>query len=218
VEAGVAFVEVYLANWDSHFRDVATQTRTLMSQVDSAMSSLVSDLHERGLLNSTLVIWMGEFGRTPQVNTTGGRDHYAKAWSSVMFGGGSAGKRSARPTPGCGPSGHRRGRLHGCRVIAADLGHRFLRRSKLAQWPAGPLATGEKLIQEPFEVRRRGANSISATGVIARRWMGRPPQEKASVDRQPFRPTRIFCPLPAGWRTESLRRRGCVVAASNIRP
>src|SRR5262245_30208669 len=83
VEAGVAFVEVYLANWDSHFRDVAAQTRTLMSQVDAGMSSLVSDLHERGLLDSTLVIWMGEFGRTPQVNTTGGRDHYSKAWSSV---------------------------------------------------------------------------------------------------------------------------------------
>jgi hypothetical protein len=88
VEAGVPFVEVYLANWDSHFRDVAAQTRTLMSQVDAGMSALVRDLADRGLLDSTLVIWMGEFGRTPHVNTTGGRDHYSKAWSSVLFGGG----------------------------------------------------------------------------------------------------------------------------------
>ena len=91
VEAGVPFVEVYLANWDSHFRDVAAQTRTLMSQVDAGMSALVHDLDERGLLGSTLIIWMGEFGRTPHVNTTGGRDHYSKAWSTVLFGGGIRG-------------------------------------------------------------------------------------------------------------------------------
>ncbi|HZN32532.1 MAG TPA: DUF1501 domain-containing protein [Pirellulaceae bacterium] len=98
IEAGVAFVEVYLSNWDSHFRDVAAQTRTLMSQVDSGLSSLVGDLHERGLLDSTLVIWMGEFGRTPRVNTTGGRDHYAKAWSSVLFGGGIPGGQTVGAT------------------------------------------------------------------------------------------------------------------------
>lgn len=98
VEAGVAFVEVYLSNWDSHFRDVAAQTRTLMSQVDSGLASLVGDLHERGLLDSTLVIWMGEFGRTPRINTTGGRDHYAKAWSSVLFGGGIPGGQTVGAT------------------------------------------------------------------------------------------------------------------------
>jgi hypothetical protein len=88
VEAGVGFVEVYLANWDSHVRAVADKTRDLMTQVDLAMSSLVRDLHDRGLLESTLVIWMGEFGRTPRINNTGGRDHYSRAWSSVLFGGG----------------------------------------------------------------------------------------------------------------------------------
>ena len=98
VEAGVSFVEVYLANWDSHFRDVAAQTRTLMSQVDAGMSSLVGDLAERGLLESTLVIWMGEFGRSPQVNNNGGRDHYAKAWSSVLFGGGIPGGQTVGQT------------------------------------------------------------------------------------------------------------------------
>jgi uncharacterized protein (DUF1501 family) len=91
VEAGVPFVEVYLANWDSHFRDVAAQTRTLMSQVDAGMSALIRDLHGRGLLESTLVIWMGEFGRTPRINQQQGRDHYPNAWTTVLAGGGIRG-------------------------------------------------------------------------------------------------------------------------------
>jgi hypothetical protein len=88
VEAGIAFVEVYLANWDSHTRPVAEKTRDLMTQVDFGVSALLNDLRSRGLLDSTLVIWMGEFGRTPRVNQAGGRDHFARAWSTVLFGGG----------------------------------------------------------------------------------------------------------------------------------
>jgi hypothetical protein len=102
VEAGVPFVEVYLANWDSHSGDVAARTRTLMSQVDAGMSALVRDLADRGLLDTTLVIWMGEFGRTPRINTTGGRDHYAKAWSTVLFGGGLRGGQTIGATDGQG--------------------------------------------------------------------------------------------------------------------
>src|SRR5262249_17905320 len=48
----------------------------------------LTDLKDRGLLDSTLIVWMGEFGRTPRVNRDGGRDHYARAWSTVLFGGG----------------------------------------------------------------------------------------------------------------------------------
>jgi len=88
VEAGVGFVEVYLANWDSHVRAVAEKTRDLMTQVDLGMSALVRDLRDRGLLDSTLVVWMGEFGRTPRINSTGGRDHFSRAWSTALFGGG----------------------------------------------------------------------------------------------------------------------------------
>jgi len=88
VEAGVGFVEVYLANWDSHVRAVADKTRDLMTQVDLGMSALVRDLRDRGLLESTLVIWMGEFGRSPRINNTGGRDHHSRAWSTALFGGG----------------------------------------------------------------------------------------------------------------------------------
>lgn len=88
VEQGVAFVEVYLSNWDSHVRASADLTRGLMTQVDQGMSTLIQDLHDRGLLDSTLIIWMGEFGRSPKINNAGGRDHHATAWSAALFGGG----------------------------------------------------------------------------------------------------------------------------------
>src|SRR5581483_2062079 len=93
VEAGVSFVEVTLGGWDTHQNNFE-RVRQLSGQVDPAMSALVRDLRDRGLLDSTLVIWMGEFGRTPRINSRGdkpGRDHYPKAWSSVMVGGGIKG-------------------------------------------------------------------------------------------------------------------------------
>jgi hypothetical protein len=93
IEAGVTFVEVTLGGWDTHQNNF-NRVRTLSQQVDPAMSALVSDLRQRGLLDSTLVIWMGEFGRTPRINARGaqpGRDHYPRAWSSVMIGGGIRG-------------------------------------------------------------------------------------------------------------------------------
>ncbi len=93
VEAGVKFVEVTLGGWDTHQNNFE-RVRQLSGQVDPAMSTLVSDLQTRGLLQNTLVIWCGDFGRTPNINQRGampGRDHYPRAWSSVMFGGGIRG-------------------------------------------------------------------------------------------------------------------------------
>jgi uncharacterized protein (DUF1501 family) len=96
VEMGVPFVEVSLGGWDTHENNFE-RVKTLSGQVDSPLSALVTDLKERGLLDSTLVIWMGEFGRTPNLNSRGngkpGRDHYPKAWSLAMFGGGIKGGR-----------------------------------------------------------------------------------------------------------------------------
>lgn len=95
VEIGVPFVEVTLGGWDTH-QDNFTRVKSLSGQVDAALSALLTDLKDRGLLDSTLVIWMGEFGRTPNINTRGdkpGRDHYPKAWSLAMFGGGVQGGR-----------------------------------------------------------------------------------------------------------------------------
>jgi hypothetical protein len=93
VEAGVKFVEVTLGGWDTHQNNFE-RVRQLSGQVDPGMSALVRDLQDRRLLDNTLVIWMGEFGRTPRINQRGaqpGRDHYPRAWSSVMIGGGIRG-------------------------------------------------------------------------------------------------------------------------------
>jgi hypothetical protein len=93
VEVGVPFVEVSLGGWDTH-QDNFTRVKNLSGQVDAALSALLADLKERGLLDSTLVVWMGEFGRAPHINARGakpGRDHYPRAWSLAMFGGGIRG-------------------------------------------------------------------------------------------------------------------------------
>src|SRR5688572_16434063 len=92
VEAGVPFVEVVMGDgvgWDTH-RDNFPRTRALSLECDAAMAALVTDLKSRELLDSTLVVWMGEFGRTPQC-TGGGRNHWSRAWSSVLIGGGIKG-------------------------------------------------------------------------------------------------------------------------------
>jgi uncharacterized protein (DUF1501 family) len=93
VEAGVPFVEVSLGGWDTH-QDNFTRVKANSEKLDAGFATLVSDLKERGLLESTLVLCMGEFGRTPNINTRGdkpGRDHYPKAWSLAMMGAGIKG-------------------------------------------------------------------------------------------------------------------------------
>jgi general stress protein 26 len=93
IEVGVPFVEVGLGGWDTH-QDNWTRVKANSEKLDAGFSALVSDLKERGLLDSTLIICMGEFGRTPHINTRGakpGRDHYPKAWSMVMMGAGVKG-------------------------------------------------------------------------------------------------------------------------------
>lgn len=90
VEIGVPFVEVGLDGWDMHV-NTGDSIRKKLPLVDQVMSQLVTDLKQRGLLDSTLVIWMGEFGRTPDLDKNAGRNHYAKAWSSVLIGGGIKG-------------------------------------------------------------------------------------------------------------------------------
>jgi len=83
VEAGVPFVEVTLPGWDTH-QNTAPRIKSLSAQLDPAMATLISELKERGLLDNTLVIWMGEFGRNPK----NGSQHYARAWSSILAGAG----------------------------------------------------------------------------------------------------------------------------------
>ena len=88
VEMGVPFVEVDLGGWDNHAGIFPTLADRKLPELDRAMSALVADLADRGLLDDTVVMWMGEFGRTPAINGGGGRDHWARSWSVVVGGGG----------------------------------------------------------------------------------------------------------------------------------
>ena len=99
VENGVRFICVVAGGgpgnqqWDAH-NDIEENHLRKAAETDKPVAGLLQDLQRRGLLDSTLVVWMGDFGRTPRINTRGaqpGRDHYPRAWSSVLAGGGIRG-------------------------------------------------------------------------------------------------------------------------------
>lgn len=97
IERGVPFVEVSLGGvnsggmgWDTHVNNFET-VQKLCGVLDPAWAALLADLDARGMLDSTLVVWMGEFGRTPKINGSAGRDHYPLTWSAVLSGGGVRG-------------------------------------------------------------------------------------------------------------------------------
>ncbi|HEV3168078.1 MAG TPA: DUF1501 domain-containing protein [Isosphaeraceae bacterium] len=98
VERGVPFVEVTLGGieggqvlgWDTHVQNFDF-VKKLSGELDAGWSALMEDLRKRGLLDTTLIVWMGEFGRTPKINNNAGRDHFPNAWSTVLAGGGLKG-------------------------------------------------------------------------------------------------------------------------------
>jgi hypothetical protein len=90
VEAGVAFVEVGQSGYDTH-ADNFEGHKSLVPPMEHAWAALLDDLEERGLLEDTLVVWMGEIGRTPRINNRSGRDHYVRSWSTALAGGGVKG-------------------------------------------------------------------------------------------------------------------------------
>lgn len=94
VEAGIPYITINAQGWDTHKRHFETM-KTKAAEMDRATTALITDLHEKGLLDSTLIWWTGEFGRTPKVDWdapwNGGRNHYCKCFSSMVAGGGFAG-------------------------------------------------------------------------------------------------------------------------------
>jgi hypothetical protein len=93
IERGVPLVEVTLGDglgWDTH-ADNFNRVRRLSEQLDRGWSTLMRELRDRGLLERTTLLWAGEFGRTPQINSNGGRDHFPQAFTCVLAGGGIAG-------------------------------------------------------------------------------------------------------------------------------
>jgi len=97
IEAGVTFVEVGLSGWDTHDNNFV-RSKQLCGQFDQPFARLLTDLSERGLLDDTLVVWMGEFGRTPKINPRTGRDHHPPSFSAVLAGGGVRGGRTIGAT------------------------------------------------------------------------------------------------------------------------
>lgn len=90
VEAGVPAVQVTLKGWDTH-QDNFARVQALSGALDRAMAGLIADLRARGLLDETLVVWMGEFGRTPVINERVGRDHFPRAYTVALAGAGLRG-------------------------------------------------------------------------------------------------------------------------------
>src|SRR5262245_8866204 len=94
VEAGVPFVTTVNGQsiiWDTHENNFNRMKDTLVPPMELAFSTLLDDLSERGLLESTLVVWMTDFGRTPVINAKAGRDHWPQCYSMVLAGGGIRG-------------------------------------------------------------------------------------------------------------------------------
>src|SRR5262245_9437562 len=92
VEAGTAAVQITLGGWDLHNNTHAALLRpNMLPSLDKAMGALVKDLDQRGKLKDTVIVWMGDFGRTPRINQNAGRDHWSRCWSVVLGGGGIKG-------------------------------------------------------------------------------------------------------------------------------
>ena len=94
VEAGVPYITINAQGWDTHKKHFEAMS-TKAAEMDRAMTALITDLAEKGLLDSTIIWWTGEFGRTPRVDWhapwNGGRNHHAACFSSMVAGGGFAG-------------------------------------------------------------------------------------------------------------------------------
>src|SRR5262249_14346913 len=88
VEAGTAAVQISSGGWDLHGQThTALMRPNMWPALDKAMGTLVKDLDQRGKLKDTVIVWMGDFGRTPRINQNAGRDHWSRCWSVVLGGG-----------------------------------------------------------------------------------------------------------------------------------
>jgi hypothetical protein len=135
VEAGVPFVTVFShtrveqQSWDTHNRHDELSRTSLLPPADQSLAALLEDLAQRGLLETTLVVWMGEFGRTPRMgvqfsnnsNNVGGRDHWCNCYSVALAGGGVQGGRVVGSSDGSG--GYPRERAVHISDLAATIYH-----------------------------------------------------------------------------------------------
>jgi uncharacterized protein (DUF1501 family) len=152
IEQGVAFVEVDLGGWDTHQDNFNRLSNTKLPELDQGASALVSDLDERGMLDDTAIIWMGEFGRTPRINGTSGRDHWARSWSVVLGGAGMKGGTAVGRTTADGtdvdsePYTSQDVMATVCQALGISLDTNFTSRSGRPM----KIADGGKVIRELF--------------------------------------------------------------------
>jgi hypothetical protein len=158
VEHGVPFVQVNWSDhveaeedsgdggWDHHYRNFQIMQDRHAPWLDQSLTALVSDLHQRGLLDSTLVIAMGEFGRTPRINDKAGRDHWEHCYSALLAGGGVRGGRVI------GESDARAERPHERPLTPADIGATVHHAVGVTSEQAALLgvSTGGRIIEELF--------------------------------------------------------------------
>ena len=114
VERGVRFVQLNFGNWDAHQQIYKTMPG-MCRQIDRPAAALVRDLKQRGLLDSTLIVVVGEFGRSPKINKMSGRDHWEHCYSALLAGGGIRGGRVV------GASDAQGGHPHDLPVTPADV-------------------------------------------------------------------------------------------------
>ncbi|HMP17498.1 MAG TPA: DUF1501 domain-containing protein, partial [Gemmatales bacterium] len=132
-------------------RDNTTRVKTLCGQLDQPMAALIADLQLRGLLESTLIIWMGDFGRTPTLGKQGGRDHFPRAWTTLLAGGGVPGGQVVGSTNTQGtdildrPISAVDFMATVCTILEIDYKKEFYTREGR---PIRPVDKGEKLITE----------------------------------------------------------------------
>ncbi len=88
IEAGVRFVTISTGGWDTHSQNFNNLKNKLLPNLDTTLAALIKDLDDRGMLDSTIVMCAGEFGRTPKVNKNAGRDHWARSMACIVAGGG----------------------------------------------------------------------------------------------------------------------------------
>ena len=155
VEQGVPFIEVALyqtpdasAYWDSHINNF-DQVQRLSNLLDSSWATLMDDLKARGLLDSTLIGWAGEFGRTPKINSQNGRDHYPNAWSAVLAGGGIKGGQVIGKTS-----------LDGTEVEERKVSVPDLLATICLALGIDPLKSNQSNVQRPIRIVDKAANPI----------------------------------------------------------
>ncbi|MCI0700418.1 MAG: DUF1501 domain-containing protein [Planctomycetia bacterium] len=149
VEKGVSFIEVTLGNWDTHGNNFEL-VKGLCGTLDTAWAALMDDLKDRGLLDTTTIVWMGEFGRTPKINQGRGRDHFPNAWSTVIAGGGIKGGQAVGKTSKDGTTVEER------KTTTAD----FLATVCLAQG-IDPEKTNMSNVNRPIPIVDRGAKPVT---------------------------------------------------------